>query len=295
MPRSRVDCPVPGCVSTNLLKLSNHLKQYHGLNGSNRKARLQKKRVKNIKTYAVHGTKVKSLVEWSPQNPLIEQWWKSESLLPFKPCSSITISGATQSGKTYFVHKLLQNISGMFSEEPVSQILYCYGIYQSLFDKMEKDIPNFTLHEGLPSKEDIENFSAKQKHSLIILDDLMIQVGQSPEIERLFTMGCHHRKLSVIYLTQNIFQQSKCSRTIALNTHYLILFRNLRDGSQVTHLGRQLFPGKGQILVDAYQAATRVPYGYLVIDMSPHSEDKYRLRTQIFPGEDPIVYIPRTV
>ena len=205
------------------------------------------------------------------------------------------ISGATQSGKTYFVHKLLQNIKGMFSGEDISQILYCYGIYQSIFDKMEENIPNFTLHEGLPSKEDIDNFSVKQKHSLVILDDLMSEVGQSHEMERLFTQGCHHRKLNVIFITQNIFQQAKCSRTIALNTHYLVLFRNLRDASQVSHLGRQLFPGKGQVLVDAYQEATRLPYGYLVIDVSPHSQDQYRLRTRILPGDDPIIYTPRRV
>ena len=205
------------------------------------------------------------------------------------------ISGATQSGKTYFVHKLLQNIKGMFSGEDISQILYCYGIYQSIFDKMEENIPNFTLHEGLPSKEDIDNFSEKRKHLLVILDDLMSEVGQSHEMERLFTQGCHHRNLNVIFITQNIFQQAKCSRTIALNTHYLGLFRNLRDASQVSHLGRQLFPGKGQVLVDAYQEATRLPYGYLVIDVSPHSQDQYRLRTRILPGDDPIIYTPRRV
>lgn len=223
------------------------------------------------------------------------EWWESESLLPFKPCSSITISGATQSGKTYFVHKLLKNIRGMFSGEPVSRILYCYGIYQPLFDEMQAHIPNFTPHEGLPSKEDIENFSIEQNHSLIVLDDLMHQVSQSPEMELLFTQGCHHRNLSVIFITQNIFQQGKFSRTIALNTHYLILFRNLRDASQVNNLGRQLYPGKSHILTEAYREATNLPYGYLVLDMSPHSEDKYRMRTRIFPGEDTIVYTPSKV
>ena len=236
----------------------------------------------------IEGNSIKSSVEH-------REWWKYESLLPFKACSSITISGATQSGKTYFVHKLLKNVRGMFSGEPVSQILYCYGIYQPLFDEMQSHIPNFTLHEGLPSEEDIENFTLKQKHSLIVLDDLMHKVGKSPEMELLFTQGCHHRNLSVIFLTQNIFQQAKFARTIALNTHYLILFRNLRDASQVAHLGRQLYPGKGQILTEAYQEATSQPYGYLVLDMSPHSEDKYRMRTRIFPEEDTIVYAPRKV
>jgi hypothetical protein len=34
-------------------------------------------------------------------------------------------------------------------------------------------------------------------------------------------------------------------------------------------------------------------YGYLVIDMHPTSNDKYRLRTDVFPGEDCIIYTDR--
>jgi hypothetical protein len=229
----------------------------------------------------------------SPSKVLSSEWWKSTSLVPFNQCSSIIISGATQSGKTYFVHKVLQNIVGMFSGEPISKILYCYGIYQPLFDEMQEHIPNLIMHDGLPSKEEIEEFSIQRKHTLIILDDLMHLVCQSPEMELLFTQGTHHRRISLMYITQNIFQQGKCSRTIALYAHYLVLFRNLRDAAQVAHLGKQLYPGKGKILVDAYQDATKISYGYLIIDMSPHSENVYRLRTRILPGEDPLIYIPR--
>lgn len=230
-----------------------------------------------------------------PEREADPEWWKTESLVPFKPCSSIIISGATQSGKTHFVNKLLQNAKGMFSGEPVSQILYCYGIYQPLFDEMEKLIPNFTLHEGLPSKEVIETFSAKKSASIIVLDDLFNEVGQNLEMQLLFTQGCHHKKISVVFITQNLYHPSKYGRTISLNSSCLIIFRNLRDASQIGHLGRQLFPGKSQILMEAYRDATSVPYGYLVIDLSPQSDDKCRLRTRIFPGEFPIIYTPRKV
>lgn len=234
--------------------------------------------------------RVQELVEVSGK-----EWWNSASLIPFKPCSSITVSGATQSGKTHFVQKLLENVKGMFCGEPVSQIMYCYGIYQPLFGEMKERIPNFSLHEGLPSREDIDNFTVSGCHTLLVLDDMMDKVSVSSEMRDIFTMGCHHRKLSVIFITQNIFQKAKFARTIALNTHYMVLFRNLRDASQVAHLGRQIFPGKGEILVEAYQHATGMPYGYIIIDMSPHSMDKYRLRTRVFPGEDPIIYTPKNV
>lgn len=37
MPRSRKDCPVPGCKAKRLLKLSNHLWQVHQLDGDQRR------------------------------------------------------------------------------------------------------------------------------------------------------------------------------------------------------------------------------------------------------------------
>ena len=83
------------------------------------------------------------------------------------------------------------------------------------------------------------------------------------------------------------------SRTIALNTTYLVIMKNVRDVSQVATLWRQLFPGRSKILTSAFADATSLPFGYLVVEMSPHSEDTYRLRTRVFPGEDPIVYVPK--
>ena len=73
----------------------------------------------------------------------------------------------------------------------------------------------------------------------------------------------------------------------------MILFENLRDASQIGYLARQLFPGRTGVLREAYQHATGEPYGYLVIDSSPNADPKYRLRTKVFPNEDPIVYVPQ--
>ena len=54
-------------------------------------------------------------------------------LVPFHAGSPIMISGPTGLGKTYWTHKLLSN--NMFTE-PVSSILYCYGIYQDYYNEM---------------------------------------------------------------------------------------------------------------------------------------------------------------
>ncbi|KAK3098580.1 hypothetical protein FSP39_015044 [Pinctada imbricata] len=214
----------------------------------------------------------------------------NDVILPLLPCSSMCISGQTGSGKTRFVFRLLQNLTKMYAEEPPDAVMYCYGIHQPLFDQMEEQIPNLFMKHGLPTQGEIEEFTKERKHRLVIIDDLAHQLLNNPDMELLFTQGCHHRRLSVIFMTQNLFQKGSKSRTIALNTYYLVLMKNIRDASQIAFLGRQLFPGKSRLLTDAYKDATHEPYGYLLIDASPHSEDKYRLRTHIFPGEYPVIY-----
>lgn len=181
----------------------------------------------------------------------------------------------------------------MYGGDPPDKILYCFGIHQPLFDEMLQTIPNISFHQGLPTPKMIDEFTIDRSHRLIGLDDLMHRVIQDVHMELLFTQGCHHRKLSVIFITQNFFPKVSKSRTIALNTGYLIMMKNVRDVSQIATLGRQLFPGRSTILTKIYADATSKRYGYLVLDMLPHSEDKYRLRTCVFPGEDPIVYVPQ--
>ena len=79
--------------------------------------------------------------------------------LPFEPCSSICISGQTGSGKTRWVYQFLTHIRDMYAKDPHTRILYCYGIYQPLFDEMERNVPNFTSKQGLPSAEELDEFT----------------------------------------------------------------------------------------------------------------------------------------
>ena len=210
--------------------------------------------------------------------------------LPFEAASTACISGATKSGKTTWLFRLLKNKKVMFSE-PVKKILYCYGIYQDTFDAMKRDIEGIEFLHGVPTQSEIEGFADGQ-HNLVILDDLSEQVVKDPNMERLFIQGAHHLNLSVFFVSHNCFRQGKCARTIALNTHYTVLFRNIRDGQQISLLGKQMYPGNNKALVEAYEDATSSKYGYLVIDSTANGEDVYRLRTKIFPAEDPWVYVP---
>ena len=99
--------------------------------------------------------------------------------------------------------------------------------------------------------------------------------------------------VSVLYLTQNLFFGGKQTRTIGLNAHYLVLFKNPRDVTQVSHLARQMYPGRTKFLVESFQDATSVPYSYMLLDLKSDTEDKYRVRSNVFPNEKNFVYIPK--
>ena len=119
----------------------------------------------------------------------------------------------------------------------------------------------------------------------------IITIVKSIETQNLFTKYCHHYNITAIFLTQNVFAQGPCSRTININTHILVLFANKRDESQALNLAKQLYPCETKFFMEVYKDATSVPHGYLVIDCDPKSPRDLKLRTHIFPVEEEICYL----
>jgi hypothetical protein len=193
----------------------------------------------------------------------------------FKHPFCMTVAGPSQCGKTRFIMELLEKRSTFIYPNP-SRIIYCYSVWQENFALMKENLESVEFHEGLPS---IENMNAEE-NNLIILDDLMSECLDDKKILHLFTVGSHHRNISVIFLTQNIFCKGKHARSISLNSHYLILFRNIRDPSQIMHLGRQLYPGNVKYFEEAFDDAVMSQnYGYLIVDLKQNTPETLRLRT----------------
>ena len=143
-------------------------------------------------------------------------------------------------------------------------------------------MPNVKFHEGIPDINEL------QSGSLLVLDDLMHE-SKDDRVSKIFTKHSHHRNISVLFLTQNLFHKS--GRTMTLNCHYLVLFKNPRDATQIAYLARQMFPGRSKYMLDAFKDATVKPYSYLVVDLRADTDDAHRLRSGIFPDEDNYVYV----
>lgn len=208
-------------------------------------------------------------------------------MLQFETPSSVLLAGPSQSGKTVWTRRLIQNKAQMFKVPPV-KVIYAYSAWQPLFDSLE----GVDFHKDAPTGAELEQWSESGEHILVVLDDVMAAVCASPDIMSLFTINCHHRNISVLFLVQNIFPTGKWARSISLNCHYIVLFRTKRDVLQIQSLGKQILPGQSKYFAGAYGDATEEKWGYLLCDLHPATEKEFQLRTHIFPEEVIWFYTP---
>ena len=193
------------------------------------------------------------------------------------------VSGPSGSGKTVFVEKLLRHRNAMINPPP-KRVFWFYGVRQPALEDRWKGV--ITFMEGLPDA------SALPPDCVIIIDDQMSETDLT--VSNLFTKDSHHRSLSVVYIVQNLFGKNQHMRTISLNSHYLIIFKNPRDASQASHLGKQMYPRKLKYFQEAYKDATSGPHGYLLCDLRQETPDHLRLRTRIFPDDsEHVVYVEK--
>lgn len=190
----------------------------------------------------------------------------------FKHPFNMMVVGPSGCGKTEFIKKFICNSIWIIDPSP-RQIIWHYGVYQPWFQDF-KDKVRFI--QGVPtSPEKLD----KNQPKLLIIDDLMHE--SNSDIEKLFTKYSHHTNTSVVYMTQNLFQ--KGGRTMSVNSHYFVLFRNLRDATQIDILNRQMFPRKKNFLSSAINIATESdPYSYIVLDLKPGTHADIRVRSKIF-------------
>ena len=105
---------------------------------------------------------------------------------------------------------------------------------------MSKKISHLEFREGLPTPEQLSPMSGTE-HTCLVVDDLILEVKNNPRLEKLWTVQSHHYNITVLYLTQNLFERGKAARTISLNTDIFCIFANLRDKFQLCTLPGKLF------------------------------------------------------
>ena len=124
---------------------------------------------------------------------------------------------------------------------------------------------------------------------LLNFDDCCEEICNSKAFVDIATAG-RHRGLSTTYIKHNLFHQSKLGRDFVLRNTHIVPFKSPRDVMQVTTLSTQL--GLGAELVDWYRDATSVPFGHLLIDLSPRTDDRLRYFTNTGSIPSKFFFIP---
>ena len=194
----------------------------------------------------------------------------------------LIVGGGSGSGKTEFVKKLVDR--NHFSS-PFDKMLYCYPDYLD-----EAPVEFDQIVEYQPGLLDLQYFSKIPKNSLVILDDMMSECGQSDEIMKLFSVVARKRNLSIIFIVQNVYDRTKQFRNIRMNATGFILFkfyaatdvtqRLLRDLSCTRYINRK-----------QSEKIYSKNFAYILIDVHPKRQSEFvTIRTNIFDKNFTVIH-----
>ena len=110
---------------------------------------------------------------------------------------SMIVSGPSNSGKTYFVKTLIENVEKVISQK-IENIVYIqcfqffekspstsYSCWQPLYDDLLKS-RNINFVEGIPTSLCDDDLLPVNKNNLLIIDDLMNDASNNVEVQNVF-------------------------------------------------------------------------------------------------------------
>ena len=92
-------------------------------------------------------------------------------------------------------------------------------------------------------------------------------------VHQRFPSSQHHRAV----FDAGFFPPGKFSKTINRNAHYIVAFKNPRDQTGIRTILLQAFPDRWRQVLRLFKRITSRPFGYLMLDVHPASDNRYRL------------------
>ena len=98
-------------------------------------------------------------------------------------------------------------------------------------------------------------------------------------VHQRFPSSQHHRAV----FDPRFIPPGKFSKTINRNAHYILAFKNPRDQTGIRTILLQAFPDRWRQVLRLFKRITSRPFGYLMLDVHPASDDRYRLWSHLTP------------
>ena len=200
---------------------------------------------------------------------------KPQFVLPFR----LFLSGPSNSGKSLFILRLIQNLDLVF-ESQFKTIFYCHPYYDTLGEKDKKlmnDLklayPSIIITHEIPPLLDLQRLDAP---TLLILDDLISSIVKNESMAHLYSIYSSHCNVSIITTTQNYFEPGKFSKTIIRNQTILVLFQTNSDRQSTNIITRQIFPGQSHFLEHCFlwlvHHVKKREHRYLIVNCQVNSK-----------------------
>ena len=198
----------------------------------------------------------------------------------FEKPERVIITGSSNTGKTFLVEQLVKK-----HIEKFYKIVIC-GNRNRLLDFPET--ASITSHYKSDSDPIFNPFTEvdsyqvklnKGKQFLIILDDLMEHIYQSPIVSKIFSAG-RHLQVSCLILCQS-FYPSGSGKTLypqIKNNSSIFIFTKLRSKNQIANISRHLEEDKKtqKFFVELYKKNVLAKkYGYLAVLLDMIDEIRY--------------------
>ena len=195
------------------------------------------------------------------------------------------IAGPSSCGKSFLLEQIISRWQEVLDHKP-TKIYICHAHDQPIYERIKQVAPcPVELIQSLPS--DLKT----EPGSLIIIDDLVAECPK--QIKDWFVRLSHHSLVDTCLLSQNLFERNKEYRTTSLNSHYIILFKNPRDSSQISHFAKQFSPTDTHFIINSFRDSTIEPHSYILFDLKQSTPNLLRVRSSVFPSES-FVYVPNS-
>ncbi len=155
--------------------------------------------------------------------------------------------------------------------------------HSEYMEKLKLLCPQIEIFYGLPTPDETRtNFLPK----LLLVDDQMTAILNSPNMEDFFTQISHHYNCSIFFTMQNYYSSGR-SKTILRQCTYKIIFNDPGDRILIRNISCTVSPNSQFLSKCFTMLEERFPTDlhYLLIDTNPISPMKQMVvRSQIFPN-----------
>lgn len=195
------------------------------------------------------------------------------------------------------VLRIIQQRAQVLSH-PISALVYCFGQEANSEEDEEfkaalrATFPDVVFHVGFPPFDDYVHIKGQK---VVVLDDMADEIVRDKVLFNIVTRVSRRNKLSIFFLTQNLFQAGPYAKALSRNATIKVVFDDLADRQWVSFLNRQVEPEHKnflpQVMTWLRQNVKNYYDQYVVLDASKNNKMPYdlRVKTNIFPNEQGIV------